>query len=418
MKRNFTHLTILIIFMLTFILSTPSHQIISGQNSENPVEVYAILFDQFPQEVNGTIMCSAIEIQDSLISLGWPVANISIFLGEENMTKNIFLEQLNYLEERVDENDLVFIYLSAHGHTYCRDVLDFNSWFQLEFFQIGTDNKIFLMESCYSGEFVELFFHRSFAMGSVAKDEFALLYTSVDSDTWMLSEPEFVGGISSHFWAKTMADINADSSANGVVSLEEMYVYSLPYIRQCYNETFEIFPELADYASSIAGSTENYPHPKVMNNLPYEVTLNATDFILNNQDYLWEEDLEGPSIDVQNIIFFTEDDEEIEIIFVVSDRSDFEYYCYVNTVLETWGIHEATGSNSWNFRYTLSVESNNEYNVSLSASDVWGNSNLNSTLAKCDSETKNTSYDYTFSVFTILILSAAILLQRARKRKD
>ncbi|GAH26980.1 unnamed protein product, partial [marine sediment metagenome] len=279
--------------MLTFILSTPSHQIILGQNSENPVEVYAILFDQFPQEVNGTIMCSAIEIQDSLISLGWPVANISIFLGEENMTKNIFLEQLNYLEERVDENDLVFIYLSAHGHTYCRDVLDFNSWFQLEFFQIGTDNKIFLMESCYSGEFVELFFHRSFAMGSVAKDEFALLYTSVDSDTWMLSEPEFVGGISSHFWAKTMADINADSSANGVVSLEEMYVYSLPYIRQCYNETFEIFPELADYASSIAGSTENYPHPKVMNNLPYELTLNATDFILNNQDYLWEEDLEG-----------------------------------------------------------------------------------------------------------------------------
>lgn len=418
MRRNFTRLTILTIIAITFIFSIPSNQIVSGQNSENPVEVYAILFDQFPQEINGTIMGSAIEIQEALLSLGWSVENISIFLGEENMTKNIFLEQLNYLEEKVDENDLVFIYLSAHGHTYCRDVLDFNSWFQLEFNQIGTDNKIFLMESCYGGEFVELFFARSYAMSSVAKDEIALVYLPEDNDTWLLSEPAFVGGISTHFWAKAMTNISADSSANGVVSLEEMYVYSLQYIKQCYNETFEIYPEIADYASSVAGSIENYPHPKIMNNLPYEVTMNATDFILNNQDYLWEEDQDGPAIDVQNIILFTENDEKIEIVFVISDRSDFDYYCYVNDVLERWGSHETTESNSWNFRYTLSVEPNNQYNVSLYAVDVWGNTNLNSTLVTYDSESETASYDYVITFFAIFILPVTTSLLRAKRRKD
>ncbi len=418
MRKKFIHFAIFTIITLTFILSVPNYHDVAGEEVNNPVEVYAVLFDQFPQEINGTIMCSAIEMHDTLLSLGWSTENISIFLGEENMTKNIFLEQLNYLEEKVDENDLVFIYLSAHGHTYCRDVLDFNSWFQLLFNLIGTDNKIFLMETCYSGEFVELFFHRSFAMSSVAKNEFALLYTSDDNDTWMLSEPEFIGGISSHFWAKTMADINADSSGNGVVSLEEMYEYSLPGIRQCYNETFEIYPELADYASYVAGSTENYPHPKVMNNLPYEVTLNATDFILNNQDYLWEEDLEGPTIDIQDIILFTESDEVIEIIFVVSDRSDFDYYCYVNSVLEKWGSHEATGENSWSFKYKLTVNPDSEYNVSLSVFDVWGNSNLKSTLVKCDSETESVSFDYRFSFIAFLAVSITILLQIAKKRKD
>ncbi len=418
MRKDSTYLIILIIFTFAFILSIPSYQNVLGENSDNPIEVYAVLFDQFPQEINGTIMCSAIEISDTLLCLGWSSENISIFLGEENMTKNIFLEQLNYLEDNVDENDLVFIYLSAHGHIYCRDVLDFNSWFQIEFNQIGTDNKIFLMESCYSGEFVELFFARSFALSSVAKDEIALLFVPEDNDTWLLSEPIFAGGISSHFWAKTLTDINADSSGNGVVSLEEMYGYSLPYIKQCYNETFEIYPEIADYASYVAGSTENYPHPKVMNNLPYEVTLNATDFILNNQEYLWEEDQDGPIIDVQNIILFTENDEEIEIIFVISDRSDFDYYCYVNDVLEKWGSHETTESNSWNFRYTLSVEPNNEYNVSLSAVDVWGNVNLNSTLVTYDPETETAPYNSVFTVFAIFILPITTLLLRAKKRKD
>lgn len=418
MRKKFIHFTIFTIITLAFILSVPNYHDVAGEEVNNPVEVYAVIFDQFPQEVNGTIMCSAIEIQDTLLCLGWSAENISIFLGEENMTKNIFLEQLNYLEEKVDENDLVFIYLSAHGHTYCRDVLDFNSWFQIEFNQIGTQNKFFLMESCYGGEFVELFFDRSFAMSSVAKDEIALICMPEDNGTWLLSEPVFAGGISSHFWSKAMININADSSGNGVVSLEEMYEYSLPKIKQCYNETFEIYPSIADYASSVAGSTVNYPHPKVMNNLPYEVTLNATDFISNNQEYQWEEDLEGPTIDIQDVILFTESDEVIEIIFVVSDRSDFDYYCYINDVLEKWGSHEATGENSWSFKYTLTVNPDSEYNVSLSVFDVWGNSNMKSTLVKCDYETESVSFDYRFSVIAFLTISITILLQRAKKRKD
>lgn len=390
------------------------------QNSENPIRTYAVLFDQFPHDVNGTTMCSAVELKDALLNLGWSGDNISLFLGEENLTKTIFLEQLNYLEQVVDENDLVFIYIMAHGHTYCRDVLEFNSWFQIEFFQINTKNKVYLMDSCYAGEFVKNFYDQCFALGSVAEHEIAIGYFPEENGTWILSEPPFAGGISSHFWAKALTNIEADTSLDGVVSLEEMHTYSLPNIRACYNETFELYPDMADYAENIAGYTENYPYPKIMNNLHYELTLNATEFRLNNEQYVWEDDIESPKIRSQNIIYFTEEDDVIDITFQISDQSSFDYYCYVDGQLDPFatGNHAATGEEYWNFTYELSIQSNNNYNVSLAAVDEWSNRNENFTLVVYNGESNTANYEFTVSILVFLVFQIVILRLKARKRKD
>lgn len=416
--------TLFIIGLFLCSISLLSHNFdvaaVNVNNTENPVNTYAILFDQFPHEVNDTIMCSAVELKDALLDLGWLEDNISLFLGEENITKTIILEQLNYLEQVVDENDLVFIYLMAHGHTYCRDVLEFNNWFQMEFFQINTKNKVYLMDSCYAGEFVKHFYDPCFAMGSVAEHEVAIAYYAEANGTWLLSEPPFSGGISSHFWAKTLTNIDADSSVDGVISLNEMYVYSLSKIRDCYNETFELYPEMADYVENIAGHTTNYPYPKVKNNLPYDITLNATDFIINNEKYLWEDDVNAPVILSKNAIYFTEKDTKIDVIFQVSDQSSFDYYCYVDGTLDPFysGSHAATANNYWNFTYRLSVKPNHNYNVSLAAVDEWMNRNENFTLVIYNDETNTTRYEISLPILILIISQIIILRTKARKRKD
>ena len=418
MKRT----TYLIVILLGILLSPSLHikelNAMDTNNSENPVETYALLFDQFPYEVNGTIMCSAAEFKESLLTLGWHEENISMFLGEENITKIIILEQLNYLESVVDENDLVFIYIMAHGHTYCRDVLEFNSWFQFEFFQINTKNKIFLMDSCYAGEFVKNFYGSCYAMSSVGESEVAIGYFPEENGTWILSEPPFVGGISSHFWVKSLASTEADASLDNVISLNEMYIHSLQNIRDCYNETFELYPSITDYIENIAGYTENYPYPKILNNLQYEITINATDYILNNEKYVWEGDVKAPKIECQGVVYFTKADNYIDLIFQISDQSDFEYFCYVNEILEKWGNHHATGDDSWNYTYRLKVQPNSSYNVSLAAIDGWSNRNVNFTLVLYIEESDSANYSFMFSMFAFLIFQITILCLKARKRKD
>jgi hypothetical protein len=411
-----TIVTLVILFFLIF--SSYRIQSLDTKNEYNPVETYAIFFDQFPVEFNGSTLCSALEMKDSLLQIGWLENNISLFLGEDNITETIILEQMNLLEQTVDENDLVFIYLTAHGHTYCRDVLDFNSWFQVEFNQIGTANKVFLMESCYGGEFVMLFPEKCYAMSCVSPYEPAIAINPVDNGTWPFSESLFAGGISSHFWAKTLLDISADSSSDGVVSLDEMYSYSLPFIKDFYNKTFELFPDLAQYIESVAGYTENYPGPLVIDNLYYDLTLNATDFILNNEKYIWEEDSEVPSIAGLNTINYI-DESSINVIFEISDRSDFNYYCYVDDDLKKWGSHGATGLSSlWQYTYALIIEEKHDYNVTLAVVDEWGNENIKQTLVRYVGEVEETSIEFFSYGITILILPLIIFYFRTKRRKD
>jgi len=380
------------------------------EQNNNTISTYALLFDQFPYEVGGETLCSSTEFRSSLIELGWNDENISLFLGEENITREIILEQLNHLEEIVNENDLVFIYFTAHGHTYCRDVLDFNDWFQEEFNDIGTNNKVIFMETCFSGEFIKCFYGKLHAMSSVGDDSYAIAY-SPENETWDITEPPFVGGISSHFWAKTIKDLNADLSGDGVVSIEEMYEYSLPLIRKCYNETFENYPSLAESIRFTAGYTENYPYPIVLDYLYYELTLNATDYILNNEKYIWEDDITAPIIMNYDIISFTEENNSIKVPFYITDRSSLNYYCYIDGMIEKQG--EVSGPYAeLEFYCKVDVEPHKDYNVSLTAVDEWGNENVDFTLIIYNGE--EASFSFYGIVFALIIIHG--FSRRIRRR--
>ncbi|MHA2357838.1 MAG: hypothetical protein ACXABK_03615, partial [Candidatus Heimdallarchaeaceae archaeon] len=307
------------------------------------------------------------------------------------------------------------IFLTAHGHTYCRDILDFNSWFQKEFSEIGTPNKIYLMESCFSGEFVELFYGPSFAMSSVEADSYAIGYTG-DNGTWVISEPPFIGGISAHFWAKAINDTRADTSGDGVVSLVEMTEYSLPQIRKCYNETFEHYPDVEQLIQATAGYTENYPIPIVINNLYYDITLNATDYILHNNKYKWEDDIIAPEIECLETIYFFEDNSSVTAPFLITDRSDFSYYCYVNGIPTKQGKIEGPYA-ELQLQLKVEVKPGETHNVSVAAVDEWGNEKTDFTFIIYDGKENNASFGF-WSIGSVLFLVAFVFMKRKISRKN
>jgi hypothetical protein len=212
-------------------------------------------------------------------------------------------------------------------------------------------------------------------------------------------------------------NLEADTSLDGVISLDEMHIHSLPNIRDCYEETFLLYPDMAAYVEGLVGYTENYPYPKVMDNLFYDLTLNATDFIINNDKYVYDDDIKVPEILAPQTVYFA-DEEELQITFQVRDQSSFDIYCYVNGQLDLYASdsHDATGSEFWNYTYNLEVEPNHSYNVSLAAVDYWSNRNENFTLVIFNGDTDATSFEFVAIVFCIF--PVIVLHSFARKRKD
>ena len=63
--------TIIVLVIFFFLFSSESQVYsLDTEDFDNPIETYAILFDQFAVEVNGTLMGSAIELKDSLLQIG------------------------------------------------------------------------------------------------------------------------------------------------------------------------------------------------------------------------------------------------------------------------------------------------------------------------------------------------------------
>lgn len=239
------------------------------------VKTFGLLVDQFAPStrVENDYECNANELKNSLIDVGWSSDSFSYLYGDDAITITNLKEEMDILEETVDSNDVVIIFFATHGYLCLRDILDFNSWFHKEFLEIPTDYKILLIDSCHAGEFIEPLLPYStnnsfYAMGSVAAIEYGIGFTPDDSDEgWPYSEREFYGIISSHFWATTLTNSSADTNADDIISMTEMYDYSLPIIKKIYAEVFIEDPDLAEFIETETGYTDNYPNPVVIENL-------------------------------------------------------------------------------------------------------------------------------------------------------
>ena len=263
------------VFLLLLTFSTFFLNLGFTTGKTKDVRTYGLLVDQFAlsYQTGDNYGCNANELKKSLLDIGWSTDSFSYLYGDSYITIANLKEKMDYLEETVDSNDVVLIFFATHGYLCLRDVLHFNDWFHKEFLEIPTDYKFLLIDSCHAGEFIEplqpFASNNSFyAMGSVAAIEYGIGFVPDDGEGgWPYSEPEFYGIISSHFWATTLTNSSADTNSDTYISMEEMYDYSLPIIRQIYSEVWIQDPEIAEFIENVTGYLENYPNPVVINTL-------------------------------------------------------------------------------------------------------------------------------------------------------
>ncbi|MBD3191252.1 MAG: hypothetical protein GF308_11440 [Candidatus Heimdallarchaeota archaeon] len=288
-KNNKIYSLLFFMIIISTILFSPLIiNVNKGAGLTRGVQRYGILVDQFAPNSNkpGNYFCNAIEFRNSLLQIGWSENDFHYLFGEDEITIPNLQEKMDFLEEKVDENDVVVIFFATHGHGCLRDILNFNDWFHQEFLEIKTDYKVLLIDACHAGEFIEPLITYSveesfYAMASVAAVEFAIGFDEEDAKDWQYSEPQFYGIISAHFWSLTLVNQLADLNDDSYISLREMSNYSLPTIKKIYSEVFLYEPELRDFILNNTGYIDNYPNPLVVENLPEEFSLYSQYFAEN-----------------------------------------------------------------------------------------------------------------------------------------
>ncbi len=200
---------------------------------DNPVEYYAVLAekDNYADVDMTNLPVDYIDIQrlrKVLEELGWDPAQIHDL---KEFTREDLQLELDWLEERVDANDLVFFYVTAHGN-YLRYDVDWEEFFATEWAEIPSSRRVLVIDSCTAAEFTK----------PIAKDPRPhLSIAAVDEDEygWKGLAEEglpIVGGVFTFYFTEGLQDPQADQNGDGRISIREAALFAEAKQRTYMNE--------------------------------------------------------------------------------------------------------------------------------------------------------------------------------------
>jgi uncharacterized protein (DUF885 family) len=188
------------------------------------------------------------QLQQLLEEAGWEPDHIS---QAREFDRTSLQAHLDRLAENADGNDVVFLYVAAHG-SYLSDVLGWDDFFAGEWQEIPSQRRLLVIDACQAGKFTSTVSedpapHLSIA--SVAGDEYG----------WSGLEEEglpIIGGVFTHYFAAAFDDPDADVDGDALVSAQEAarlaegqqrtymhdVVFAVPEFVGMYHD-FGVFPD-------------------------------------------------------------------------------------------------------------------------------------------------------------------------------
>lgn len=130
--------------------------------------------------------------------------------------RETLLDDLDWLEENADEDDVVFLYVAAHGK-YLSDVVLWGEFFSDEWEQIPSHRWLLVIDSCQAANYT----------GAVTGDpspHLSVAAVAGDEYAWSGLEEEglpIIGGVFTHYFAAAFDNPDADADGDGIVSVQE-----------------------------------------------------------------------------------------------------------------------------------------------------------------------------------------------------
>lgn len=219
LKNKIWSLIIIVIISLTGCSSN-----MSGTNSITSQGTWVVLseMNDFPEGYSdlpiGFINTNT--LKNVFLELGVPEDHIKVY--HDQMSREDVKNGMEWLKENAKENDKVFFYIGTHGY-YLRHELDFNGELTETWKSVAVKDKVLMVDSCSSGEFIEQLEDEPYGQ--------AFAVTSKDQVGWWGLEEEglpIIGSIWVHYFAEAMnSDSDADDNGDGLLTLGEALDYSV-----------------------------------------------------------------------------------------------------------------------------------------------------------------------------------------------
>jgi hypothetical protein len=208
------------------------------------------------------------QLHQLLLDSGWQEAQIheAREFDQESMTG-----ELDWLAENVDQDDLVFVYVAAHG-SYLRNVLRWSEFFGREWEEIPSHRQILLIDSCQAEEFTDAVANDPepyLSVAAVASGEFG----------WSGLEEEglpIIGGVFTHYFTLAFQDSEADTDGDGQVSAQEAALWAEAQQRTYMHEVVFAVPEFVEDYHTIGvypDQNSEFPHVVVQDTISAPVFL-------------------------------------------------------------------------------------------------------------------------------------------------
>ena len=187
-----------------------------------------------------------------LLDSGWQDSHVR---QVREFDRDTLQEGLDWLEENAGPDDVVFLYVAAHGK-YLNDVLRWREFFAQEWRQIPSHRRLLVIDSCQAANYTGVILGDPapyLAIAAVAGDEYG----------WSGLEEEglpIIGGVFTHYFTAAFEDPQADADGNGRVSVQEAALVAEGQQRTYMHEVVFAVPEFLEvYRQTGADQDPTFP---------------------------------------------------------------------------------------------------------------------------------------------------------------
>ena len=208
------------------------------------------------------------QVRQLLLDLGWQETNIH---EAREFDRESLTAELDWLAENADQDDLVFVYVAAHG-SYLRDVMRWSDFFGREWGEIASHHQVLLIDSCEAEEFTDAVMNDPepyLSVAAVARGEYG----------WSGLEEEglpIIGGVFTHYFTLAFQDVEADTDGDGQVSAQEAALRAEAQQRTYMHEVVFAVPKFVEDYHAIGAYPEQdpeFPHVVVKDTIGAPVFL-------------------------------------------------------------------------------------------------------------------------------------------------
>jgi hypothetical protein len=198
-----------------------------------------------------------VQMRQVVEAAGWESDHV---LELREFDRQTLRDGLDWLEQNADEDDVVFVYLAAHGH-YLRDVLSWDEFFAPEWEQILSHRRLLVIDSCQAANYTAAILDDPspyMAVAAVDGDEYA----------WAGLEEEglpIIGGVFTHYFAAAFDDPDADADGDGLISAQEAALLAEIQQRAYMHDVVFAVPEFVEMYHDIGSFPDQDPaFPRVI----------------------------------------------------------------------------------------------------------------------------------------------------------